>query len=638
MLPRLRLSGFRRPSRRTLFIAAGALVIALPLLAIVGHVLAHVTIAGRLRRMAAARGLTASWRQLKLDWPLHVRVRGLALVDRSAADTVFAAESLEVVVDPLSALILHPEPRRMALAHARLERTRASSTEPDTSIEEPEAEPARAGASRVRSMAEALARVVLAPARNLPELKLRDLTVRAPGAEDEDTDAAASRMRLEIASLSLEHTREGIALAAAGRLRLNRDQPFALNLEYAHDDALSGGAWLGVPDTVRGTLDTLRLRVLGRATQDRRRQELRVGDGTRVWVGSLPITVSGRVARRGPAVSLDLAADKITEERIRASIPRPMLGPLTDLAVKGSFDYRLAFQLDVSRPDSVDFSVDVIPHGLQIDPARTRLRLLGLDQPFTATIHLPRGRTAVRDLSTANPTYRPLGAIDSTLTHAVLTNEDGGFFRHRGFNLEAVKQAISANLRAGAFKRGAGTITMQLARNLYLGHQRTLSRKAQEVVLAWVLEHLTGLSKERLLEIYMNIIEWGPDVHGAGEAAQYYFGEDPGRMSVDEALFMTTVVPSPLKWKYRFGKDGTLRPAERAQMHFIGRAMVGKGWLDPLRLPATDSLNVVLRGRARLVLFPDSAAVDSTRADSTRARGGVPSLTPPVGPHPAPAR
>jgi hypothetical protein len=491
----------------------------------------------------------------------------------------------------------------------------------------------------VRAAAGALARVVLAPARHLPELRFRDLTVRTPRAEDEDTDAASSRMRLEIAALDLAHTREGIALAAAGRLRLDRDQPFSLQLQYAHDDAISGGAWLGVPDTVRGRLDTLRLRVLGRATQDRRRQELRLGDGTRVWIGQLPITVSGSVARRGPAVSLDLSADKITEERIRASIPRAMLGPLTELSVKGSFDYRLAFQLDVSRPDKVDFAVDVIPHGLQIDPARTHLQVLGLDQPFTATIHLPAGRTATRDLSPANPTYRPLAAIDSTLTHAVLTNEDGGFFRHRGFNLEAVKQAISANLRAGAYRRGAGTITMQLARNLYLGHQRTLSRKAQEVVLAWVLEHLTGLSKQRLLEIYMNIIEWGPDVHGAGEAARYYFGEDPGRISVDEALFMTTVVPSPLKWKYRFGHDGALRPAERAQMHFIGRAMVNKGWLDPERLPDTDSLNVSLRGPARLVLFPDSSAVDSTRADSTGARGGTtPSLTPPVGPHPAPAR
>jgi membrane peptidoglycan carboxypeptidase len=77
----------------------------------------------------------------------------------------------------------------------------------------------------------------------------------------------------------------------------------------------------------------------------------------------------------------------------------------------------------------------------------------------------------------------------------VLTNEDGGFYHHRGFNTAAIQGAIAENLRAGAFRRGAGTITMQLVRNLFLGHQRTLSRKGQEVVLAWVLEHMTGLSK-----------------------------------------------------------------------------------------------------------------------------------------------
>ena len=69
---------------------------------------------------------------------------------------------------------------------------------------------------------------------------------------------------------------------------------------------------------------------------------------------------------------------------------------------------------------------------------------------------------------------------------------------------------------------------MQLVRNLYLGHERTLSRKGQEVVLAWILEHLTGLSKQRLLEIYLNIIEWGPGIHGADEATRYYFGHDAG--------------------------------------------------------------------------------------------------------------
>ena len=186
----------------------------------------------------------------------------------------------------------------------------------------------------------------------------------------------------------------------------------------------------------------------------------------------------------------------------------------------------------------------------------------------------------------------------------MVTNEDGGFFRHRGFNLEAVKAAIAINLKAGAFRRGAGTITMQLARNLYLGHERTLSRKAQEVVLAWVLERLTGVSKRRLLEIYLNIIEWGPGVHGADEATRFFFDRDARRVTVDEALFLSTVVPAPRKWRYRFDADGNLRPFARAQMHFIGREMIAKGWLAAEELPPADELRVQLRGAARDIVEP----------------------------------
>ena len=282
--------------------------------------------------------------------------------------------------------------------------------------------------------------------------------------------------------------------------------------------------------------------------------------------------------------------------------------------MRGSWDYRLGFRLDVSRPDSVDFHAEVIPHDLELDPEKSRLNLLGLEQPFVAEIHLPHGRTATRDLSSANPHYRALEAIDSILVHAVLTNEDGGFYRHSGFNPDAVRGAIADNIRAGAYRRGAGTITMQLARNLYLGHERTLSRKAQEVVLAWILEHLTYVSKRRLLEIYLNVIEWGPGVHGADEAARYYFGRDASRLTVAQALFLATVLPAPTKWRYRFDPEGALRPFERAQMHFIGRAMAKKGWLDESDLPPADSLRVEILGPAREMLLPERPAGADTSA------------------------
>ncbi len=240
-----------------------------------------------------------------------------------------------------------------------------------------------------------------------------------------------------------------------------------------------------------------------------------------------------------------------------------------------------------------------------LDPRRTRLRLLGLNEPFTAVVLLPRGARTVRDLSANNPHFRTLDAIAPDLVHAVVTNEDGGFFRHRGFNTEAMKQAIAGNLKAGAYRRGAGTITMQLARNLYTGHARTLSRKGQEIVLAWMLEHLTGVSKERLLEIYLNIIEWGPGIHGADEAARFYFDRDARDLTLDQSLFLSTIVPSPGRWRGRFDSDGAVRRYVKAQMHFIGRAMIAKGWLTPEALPPADSLRVELAGPARAVFFPD---------------------------------
>jgi membrane peptidoglycan carboxypeptidase len=268
--------------------------------------------------------------------------------------------------------------------------------------------------------------------------------------------------------------------------------------------------------------------------------------------------------------------------------------------------------VNVAEPDSVRFRADVIPHGLQLEGDGEHLRLGALAGPFVAEIHVPKDRIVSRELSAANPHFRTLDRISPFLYHALLTNEDGGFYQHRGFNTGAIQLAWAANLRAGSLKRGAGTITMQLARNLFLGHQRTLSRKGQEVVLAWVLEHLTGLSKDRLLEIYLNIIEWGPDVHGADEAAHFYFDEDAADVTLDEALFLTVLVPSPSRWKSRLDAAGELRPWARSQMAFISRKMVSRGWLAPEQVPDEAALRVRLRGAAAAMFSPRDSLPSGT--------------------------
>ena len=596
----------RRPSTRSLLLAAG--LVAAAALVLAAHPLATRFIAGRLRASAAARGLSATWRRLAWRWRGDVRVDSLALTD-AGGDTVIRVRTMTLAVGPLSVLALRPRPRLVVLDGARLRLKARAPAEPDTVPDElPPAPPERSArtanperARRLRSSAEQAVRMLFLPARSLPRVMISDLVV-APAATE---DALVQGVRID--TFRVDPSAAGIRLRTSGTVRSDHDIPFDVAFDYGRDDRLAGLARFRIPDTRRRTLDTLALRIDGRVRQDNSAGAVRLGDATRVTIGALPLSISGSVWRRGPRVELDLRADRLDEDEVHAALPPSMLGSLRDVSVRGTFDYRLHFDLDFARPESVEFRANVIPHALRLDPARTALNLALLDAPFTAAIHLPRGRVVTRELGPDNPHFRTLDRIDSLLAYAVVTNEDGGFFRHRGFNTDAVKRAIAENIRAGAYRRGAGTITMQLARNLWLGHERTLSRKMQEVVLAWILEHLTGVSKRRLLEVYLNIIEWGPDVQGADEAAWYFFGHGAGSFTLDEALFLTTVIPAPTKWKYRFDAQGALRPFERAQMHFIGRALVAKGWLDPAALPPADSLRVELRGPARSVLFPAPA-------------------------------
>jgi hypothetical protein len=584
-----------------------ALVVVLALAAFAAFampIVARRTIARAITTVAVHRGLSARWAALEVRFPSRVFLSRLRLTDAERGSLVFRAESLAVVIDPLSILLLHPRASRIEMTHAFARRAHGRAADPDT-LAPPEDSPHREHSEKVRRTGEALIRALLVPARRLPRVELRDLELAAGG----DGEEPGASVRIEW--LDLTPSREGVALSGAGRVVTERDVPFAFDARYGNDDRLQGGARIGIFDAATGRHDPLRVIFEGRLIQNRHAGTVEIAGPARVQVGRLPVLVTASFATRGPRIEVALECDGLTPEQVVASLPAPLLGPLPRAGVTGAWDYRIGFRLDVSQPDSVDFHADVIAHGLGLDPQRSGLNLLTLDQPFLAEIHLPHGRLATRELSEANPNYRPLEAIDSILVHAVLTNEDGGFYRHGGFNAEAVKGAIAENIRAGAYRRGAGTITMQLARNLYLGHERTLSRKAQEVVLAWILEHLTYITKRRLLEIYLNVIEWGPGVHGANEAARYYFGRDAGRVTVDQALFLATVIPAPTKWRYRFDPTGALRPFERAQMHFIGRAMIKKGWLSAEDLPAAEALRIEITGPAREMLVPNRDAPDS---------------------------
>ena len=155
----------------------------------------------------------------------------------------------------------------------------------------------------------------------------------------------------------------------------------------------------------------------------------------------------------------------------------------------------------------------------------------------------------------------PLDQISPNLQRAVLAGEDTNFMTHRGFDYEAIQKAWEQAQRQSAkeakeegedddwlpslpeFKRGGSTISQQLAKNLYLSSQRTLLRKGQEAALTVMLERT--LTKRRILEIYLNVIEWGDGIYGAEAASRRYFRKPASALNVSEAAYLSAMIPNP---------------------------------------------------------------------------------------------
>ena len=143
-------------------------------------------------------------------------------------------------------------------------------------------------------------------------------------------------------------------------------------------------------------------------------------------------------------------------------------------------------------------------------------------------------------------TWVPYGRIATSLKRAVVVAEDASFFAHRGFATAEIREAIDRAVREFGLPRGASTITQQLAKNLWLSPSRNPLRKAKEAMLTWQLER--ALSKRRILELYLNVVEFGPGVYGAEAASRRYFGKGAADLTDDEAVALAAGLPRPSVW------------------------------------------------------------------------------------------
>ena len=306
--------------------------------------------------------------------------------------------------------------------------------------------------------------------------------------------------------------------------------------------------------------------------------------------------------RTGPAAQLALRLDKteFKADDFFSSLPDGLFTQLAGMQASGDLACHLDFSIDFSRPEKLQLVSGLEKRDFRIDRFG-RVDFRSVNAPFLHTV-FEDGR-ALRSFMVGpeNPDYRSLEAIPPYLKSAVMISEDGAFFGHRGFMLEPLKDSIAANLKEKRFARGASTISMQLVKNLYLKRQKTIARKLEEMIITWLIEENRLVSKERMLEIYLNIIEWGPQVYGAQEAARFYFEKDVADLTLAEAIFMASIIPQPKRFMTSFDEEQRLRPGLQAYYADVSAKMLQRGWIDQRDFD-TLIADVRLRGPARLLL------------------------------------
>ena len=154
---------------------------------------------------------------------------------------------------------------------------------------------------------------------------------------------------------------------------------------------------------------------------------------------------------------------------------------------------------------------------------------------------------------TIRKSWVPLKKVSPALIKAVLISEDDKFWKHDGFDYEAIESAVERNMKAGEFKFGASTISQQLAKNLFLSPSKNPVRKIKEAILTWRIEHT--LSKRRILELYVNVAEWGDGIFGIEEASKNYFGKSAAGLTASQSSRLAAILPNPIKFK----PDGSSR-------------------------------------------------------------------------------
>jgi hypothetical protein len=273
-----------------------------------------------------------------------------------------------------------------------------------------------------------------------------------------------------------------------------------------------------------------------------------------VTLGKIPrLTVLAIVEAADPEYpkfdfKLDLPDTAVND--LLSSIPAGLSARIAGLQVAGTLGLTVNLQGNSRDLRDLKFSFLAREDGIRVEAPGRNIDFNRLTGEFAHHPPADRGKTIIVGSGTD---WAPLEQISPWLVLAVTTCEDGSFFKHSGFNPYQFKMSVIRNMEKGRFARGASTISMQLVKNLFLDHEKTIARKLQEILLTWLLEK--EIQKEKMIEIYLNIIEWGRGVYGIKQACDFYFdGIPPESLSPGQAAFLASFVPYPRPFWDRFRK------------------------------------------------------------------------------------
>lgn len=228
-------------------------------------------------------------------------------------------------------------------------------------------------------------------------------------------------------------------------------------------------------------------------------------------------------------------------------------------------------------------------------PPRGEVRALARKDPGRTGVMRQREEEAVRAKRKSRrvQSWVPLSRISRHLIHAVVAAEDVNFFGHEGVDWDAVRDSLEKDVRKRRFARGGSTITQQLAKNVFFTTRKSITRKLRELVVARWMEG--DLTKARILELYLNVIEWGDGLYGCEAAARAYYGRSAAELDETEAAGLVAMIPSPRRLNPRVSPDRHARAQRRvlwlmARLGYVQRSVAGLGAEPPPEVIEEDEV------------------------------------------------